>query len=35
MGDASIHEPLPLAHINPNLGTGFFLRGVGCDAPGF
>jgi hypothetical protein len=35
MGDASIHEPLPLALINPNLGTGFFLRGVGYDAPGF
>jgi hypothetical protein len=35
MGNTSIQEPLPLPLVNSNLGTRFFLRGVGCDAPGF
>jgi hypothetical protein len=35
MGNTSIQEPLPLSLGNSNLGTRFFLRGVGCDAPGF
>jgi hypothetical protein len=35
MGNTSIQEPLPLSLVNSNLGTRFFLRGVGCDAPGF
>jgi hypothetical protein len=26
---------LLIASANSNLGTRFFLRGVGCDAPGF
>jgi hypothetical protein len=35
MGNTSVQEPLPLSLVNSNLGTRFFLRGVGCDAPGF
>jgi hypothetical protein len=35
MGNTSIQEPLPLCLVISNLGTRFFLRGVGCDAPGF
>jgi hypothetical protein len=34
-GTTSVQEPLPLSCVISNLGTGFFLRGVGCDAPGF
>jgi hypothetical protein len=35
MGNTSIQEPLPFSLVISNLGTRFFLRGVGCDAPGF
>jgi hypothetical protein len=28
-------NPSPPPLVNSNLGTRFFLRGVGCDAPGF
>jgi hypothetical protein len=35
LGNTSIQEPLPLSLVISNLGTRFFLRGVGCDAPGF
>jgi hypothetical protein len=35
MGNISIREPSLLRLLLSNLGTRFYLRGVGCDAPGF
>jgi hypothetical protein len=35
MGNTSIQEALLLSLLISNLGTRFFLRGVGCDTPGF
>jgi hypothetical protein len=35
MGNTSIPKSLPHSSCSSNLGTRFFLRGVGCDAPGF
>jgi hypothetical protein len=35
MGNISIQEPLPIPLVISNFETRFFLRGVGCDAPGF
>jgi hypothetical protein len=35
LGNTSIPEAFLTSPVISNLGTRFFLRGVGCDAPGF
>jgi hypothetical protein len=35
LGNTSTQNPFLTSSCSSNLGTRFFLRGVGCDAPGF